>query len=264
MHNHYDLAGPSYRTADHEVSFFSGMMPSISFYLSMMMIVYRASRKAKRSLLDRLEWSRSCYSILRSLEKVGVHVQISGLDNVQEVDGPCIFVCNHMSTLETFVLPAMLLPHKDITFIIKRSLVRYPVFRHVMLATQPIVIDRKNPRNDLVTVLRDGTAMINSGKSIVVFPQTTRMTRFNPDEFNTLGIKLAKRSGAPVIPVALKTDAWGCGTIVKDFGRIDPSRIVHFEFGRQIEIRGRGDREHKCVTGFIGEHLNEWQQSGER
>lgn len=230
----------------------------------MMMIVYQASRKARRSLFDRVEWSRSCYAILRSLEKVGVRVQISGLDHVQEVDGPCIFVCNHMSTLETFVLPALLLPHKDITFIIKRSLVKYPVFRHVMSATRPIVIDRVNPRNDLVTVLREGTALINAGKSIVVFPQTTRTARFEPGEFNSLGIKLAKRCGAPVIPVALKTDAWGCGKILKDFGMIDPSRNVYFEFGRQIDVMGRGDREHERVTHFISDHLNEWKQSGER
>lgn len=264
MQNRYDLVGPEYRTADHTVSFISRMMPSASFYLSMLVIVYKAAALARRSQLDRVEWSKSCYSILRAIERVGVRVEISGLDNIKEVDGPCIFIGNHMSTLETFILPAMILPHKDITFIVKRSLVRYPVFRHIMISTGAIVIDRKNPRSDLATVLRQGTEEVNSGKSVVVFPQTTRTNRFNPDEFNTLGVKLARRAGVPAVPIALKTDAWGCGKILKDFGRIDPSLAVHFAFGKQVHIRERGASEHAGIIGFIGERLSQWQRSVEK
>jgi len=47
--------------------------------------------------------------------------------------------------------------------------------------------------------------------SVLIFPQTTRDLRFDPNKFNTLGIKLAKRAKVPVIPVAVKTDAWGMG-----------------------------------------------------
>ncbi|MBW2177934.1 MAG: hypothetical protein JRH03_13480, partial [Deltaproteobacteria bacterium] len=47
--------------------------------------------------------------------------------------------------------------------------------------------------------------------SVLVFPQTTRGLRFDPDKFNTLGIKLARRAKVPVIPVAVKADAWGVG-----------------------------------------------------
>ena len=47
--------------------------------------------------------------------------------------------------------------------------------------------------------------------SVWVFAQTTRELLLDPKKFNTLGIKLAKRARVPVIPVAVKTDAWGMG-----------------------------------------------------
>ena len=47
--------------------------------------------------------------------------------------------------------------------------------------------------------------------SVLIFPQTTRELFFDPKKFNTLGIKLAKRAKVPVIPIAVKTDAWWHG-----------------------------------------------------
>lgn len=254
--------GPAYRTEDRRIPLLYRLMPSVVFYLNMFVIVYKAAMKGKNSILDRVEWAKSSYSIIRSLEDVGVKIEISGLENVEGLDGQCVFVANHMSILETFILPAIILPYKDLSFVIKRGLVRYPVFRHIMLATEAIVVDRKNPRDDLVTVFREGVRKVNAGKSVIVFPQTTRTTVFEPKKFNTLGVKLAKRAGVPVIPIALKTDAWGSGSILRDFGRIDPSIDVHLAFGRPIFIRDRGVEEHGSVVDFIDSNLKRWGSSG--
>ena len=263
MTEEFKKLGPEYRTEDRRITLLSRRMPTVVFYLNMFVIVYKAAKKGRHSLLDRVEWAKSSYSIIRSLEDVGVKINISGLENVEGLDGQCVFVANHMSILETFILPAILLPYKDVSFIIKRGLVRYPVFRHIMLATEAIVVDRKNPRDDLVTVLREGVRKVNDGKSVVVFPQTTRTTLFEPKKFNTLGVKLAKRAGVPVIPIAIKTDAWGCGTILKDFGRINPHIDVHLAFGRPIFIRNRGVEEHENVIDFIHSNLKRWGSSGD-
>jgi 1-acyl-sn-glycerol-3-phosphate acyltransferase len=40
-----------------------------------------------------------------ALENVGVRFEITGLDNLKSFEGPAVFIANHMSTLETFVLP---------------------------------------------------------------------------------------------------------------------------------------------------------------
>ncbi len=157
--------------------------------------------------------AKAASATLRALEQVGVSIEIDGIDNFRTFDGPCVFIGNHMSTLETFVLPVLIAPIKDATFVVKQSLVEYPVFKYVMRARDPVTVGRSNPRDDLKAVLEGGTERLKAGISIIIFPQTTRLAAFDRDQFNTIGIKLAKRAGVPVVPIALKTDAWGNGAL---------------------------------------------------
>ncbi len=221
--------------------------------------MFRASRRAKRSRYGDNDWIMSSLDTLRALEGTGVRFEISGIDDFKGVEGPCVFIANHMSTLETFVLPVIIAPFKMATFVVKESLVEYPVFRHVMRSRNPITVSRTNPREDLKTVFEGGIERLGKGISIIIFPQTTRSTLFDPAEFNTIGVKLAKKAGVPVVPVALKTDAWGNGRRLKDFGRIDPSMPVHIAFGKPLWIKDRGNEEHREIIEFITERLKEWQ-----
>lgn len=248
----------SYVTVPHKASLFAKMLPSLAFYGRMVSIVIRSSRNAKRRVYGTAEWAKSSLEVLRSLESVGIRIEITGVDNFKDAEGPFVFIANHMSTLETFVLPAIIAPYKDATFVVKQSLVDYPVFRHVMRSRKPVTVGRTNPREDLKAVLEGGSAKLNAGISMVIFPQTTRSLAFDPGAFNTIGIKLAKKAGVPVIPIALKTDAWGNGKCLKDFGRIDPSKTVRFAFGSPMRIKNRGSEEHDQVIEFISGKLKEW------
>jgi 1-acyl-sn-glycerol-3-phosphate acyltransferase len=127
-----------------------------------------------------------------------------------------------------------------------------------MRSRNPIVVGRTNPRDDLRTVLEGGATILSEGRSLVIFPQTTRTPVFDPKEFNTIGIKLAKRANVPVVPIALKTDAWGNGKRLKDFGKIDPSKKVYFSFGNPMVVKERGVEEHNAIIDFIEQHLKEW------
>lgn len=255
----------TYRTESLKPSLAARLMPSVAFYASVLRIVMQASRKAKRGDYDTKEWCRSSLATLHALEQVGVRLVITGIDNFRSLEGPCVFIGNHMSTLETFVLPVLIAPIKDATFVVKQSLVEYPVFKYVMRSRNPITVGRSNPRDDLRAVLDGGVERLKAGMSIIIFPQTTRTPAFDKEQFNTIGIKLAKRAGVPAVPIALRTDAWGNGKYFKDFGRIDPARTVHFAFGKPLVIKDRGNEEHEQIIEFITGKLDEWareRQSG--
>ncbi len=254
----------TYRTSPARISLPAKMFPSLVFYYQELMIVLRGSAKAKQGHYDTTEWSKSSLAALRALEHVGVDIEITGINSCTSVDGPCVFIANHMSTLETFVLPAIIAPIKDVTFVVKKGLVDYPIFKHIMRSRNPITVRRENPRDDLKAVLEGGTEKLKAGMSIIIFPQTTRTPVFDPIQFNTIGIKLAKKAGVPVIPIALKTDAWGNGKYLKDYGRIDPSKPVHFAFGKPLTIRDRGTEEHHEIIRFISEKLKEWERDAPR
>jgi 1-acyl-sn-glycerol-3-phosphate acyltransferase len=235
--------------------------PSLSFYPKLAGIVLRCSRMAQQGRYDHLAWARSSEEVVAFLEASGCRFHVMGLGNLDALDRPCVFIGNHMSSLETFALPGILVPRcGNLTFVVKRSLIEYPFFKHVMLSRNPIVVDRVNPRDDLKAVMEQGAERLAAGYSIAIFPQHTRAIEFDPGQFNSIGIKLAIRTGTPVVPVALQTSAWSPGKRFKDYGPILPSRPVHFAFGEPFTVVGKGNEEHQRIVGFIQEHLAEWNR----
>lgn len=205
-------------------------------------------------------WERHSQAILRAAEAAGGHIKIENTAAYQDVGGPCVVIANHMSTLETFLLPGILNPLHPVTFIVKKSLTTYPIFGPVMRFCDPITVGRTNPKEDLLAVMNGGLARLRAGKSIVVFPQSTRMETFDPERFNTIGIKLAERAGVPVVPLALKTDFWPNGRVLKDFGPIHPERPIHFRFApaRTINCKQDARRVHQEILSYIAGCLSEW------
>ena len=56
----------------------------------------------------------------------------------------------------------------------------------------------------------------------------------------------------------LSTDAWGNGKLLKDFGRIDPARMVHIAFGAPLDVLELGNRTNATIIRFIQDHLQAW------
>jgi len=248
----------SYRTPPARPGLLAGAFPGVWFYTSLGMIILRSSRLAMRGAYDTPAWCASSVETLRALEATGVRVEIRGVENFSALEGPCVLVGNHMSTLETLVLPSIVLPFKELTFVVKESLLNHPAMKHIMRARNLIVVGRENPREDLKAVLEGGEARIAAGICVAVFPQTTRTAVFDPAAFSSIGVKLARRANVPVVPLALKTDAWGNGRRLKDLGRIDPSKTVRFEFGKPLRVGGRGAEEQREIVEFIAGRLKEW------
>ena len=245
----------SYSTPLRHVSWSSRRFPNFVFYPKLFGVVIKAAKLAKKGAYSDEDWVKSSRAIIDLLEMVGVSLEMENVSAISRLDSPCVFVGNHMSVLETFVLPWIIQPHVKFTFVVKESLINYPVFKHIMKNRDPIVVGRVNPREDFKQVLEGGLNRLSQGISVLIFPQTTRTTQLDPKAFNSIGIKLAKKAGVPVIPFALKTDAWGIGRWIKDFGKIDPSKRVRFWFGNPITVSGRGKDEHEAVLQFIMEKL---------
>jgi len=248
----------TYRTGDGPRSLLGRFLPEVRLYSRLISTVWRGSSKAKHGHYGTADWVASSLETLRALEEIGAVIEIDGVDNFKDLSGPCVFIGNHMSTLETMVLPCIISQFKDSTFVVKQSLVDYPVFKHIMRARDPITVGRTNPRDDLKAVFDGGEERLKAGRSIVIFPQTTRTVVFDPTQFNTIGIKLAKKANVPVVPLALKTDAWGNGKYLKDYGKVDITKKVWFAFGKPMTITGRGDAEHQQAIAFISGKLQEW------
>jgi 1-acyl-sn-glycerol-3-phosphate acyltransferase len=247
-----------YRSPESRPSWFSRAFPSLRFYPKLLGIVWRASKSSRRGTYDDDAWIRSSLEVVRLLESLGARFVIENTSAYRGLDAPCVFIGNHMSTLETFTLPSIVHAHRRIIFVLKRSLTTMPVFGHVASARDPIVVDRVNPKEDFKAVVEGGVERLKRGQSVVVFPQTTRSLRLDPASFNSIGVKLAKRARVPIVPIALKTDCWGLGKWVKDFGRIRSERTIRFCFGDPLEVEGNGRKTHQHIVDFISGKLETW------
>jgi 1-acyl-sn-glycerol-3-phosphate acyltransferase len=251
-----------YQTESRKLPLASRLFPSASFYWRMIGIVRRAAKEAKRGDYDDARWHGSSLDMLRELERAGVQFEISGLEHLRGLDSSCVIVGNHMSMLETVVLPCVIRPFMPVTFVVKDSLLTYPVFGHVMRSREPVAVTRSNPREDFSTVMKEGKERLDKGISVIVFPQTTRTSTFAPGDFNSIGVKLARRAKVPVVPLALITDAWTNGTLHKDLGRIDASKKVHIAFGAPLTVEGNGNAANEAVIRFIQGRMDAWRGGG--
>ena len=256
------FAGGTYRTPDRVPPHFLDFLFLKSrwgLYFGLLGAVLAARRAVLDGVYDDDYWSKSSFRVFRHVERCGGRFQIEGLNNLKCAKSPFVFVSNHMSTLESQILPVLIVQSMPVTFVVKRELIDASLFGTVMRSRNPIIVDRNHPGKDLIAVLEGGRKRLASGTSVIVFPQSTRSRRFDPAHFNSLGAKLAFRAGVPVIPVALKTDFWENGTLLRGFGPIRRKRTIHFEFGAPLSP-GMGTKAiHARTVQFITQRLERWK-----
>lgn len=228
-------------------------------YIRMVGVVVNAGIHTYRCGYDQRQWATDALRILAACENCGATITIEGLQHLRNLPQPVVIVANHMSMLETLFAGGIIIPQGvNLNTVLKQSLLRYPFFGPVISALDTIGVGRDDPREDLVHVLKKGAESLAAGRTVLIFPQSTRCDGFNRSDFNTLGIKLARNAGVKVIPCALRTDFLGVGKIVRDFGAIHRDRPIHFRFAAPMTVEGNGKATHEKIVDFISRCLREW------
>ncbi len=260
MRSEITAANEYHTPADTRHIFLDRLTCNSRFIFTMLFLkaIFSSRYVARKGLYKTAQWVNSSHEIFTDVERCGGQIHITGLDNIRNCRQPVIFLSNHMSTLETMILPGIIQPMTDVTFVVKDALVKHWAFRDVMRSRNPIVLSRFNAREDFRIVMEQGQERLKSGISIIIFPQSTRRVEFRPSEFNSLGTKLAAKSGVQVIPIAIKTDFWGFGKFSNYLGPIDRTKPVHIAFGEPMHVTGTGREEHQKIIEFIASHLAIW------
>lgn len=229
----------------------------LPFYWYMYRTVVEAQELARAGRFDGAGFQHSSERSARVIEGCGGTIEVTGLDHLAKVDGTAVIVGNHMSFLETFLMPAMILPRKPVCFVVKESLLRHPALGPLMSSLEPVALTRTNPREDLRTMMEQGRQRLESGRSICVYPQSTRTPYFDAAKFSSIGAKLAQRTGRPLVPVALRTDFLGNGVLLKDLGPVYPERPIRFAFGPAIDATDARAAHEQAVAFMVGQ-LTAW------
>lgn len=227
-------------------------------HLSVGRAVTTTLRRLKDGEPTKEQWGAALFSVAAAIEATRTRLHVDGANNITGLNGPAVYVSNHMSAVDTYMLPFLMCASSRVAIVAKDELFRLPIFGKLMREMRHISVSRTNAREDMKKILKVGAERIQEGKSVLIFPQSTRSIEFRAQEFNSMGVKLARRVGVNVVPVALKTDFLQPGALVKDLGPVVPGRDLRFRFGAPIVASGNGKEAHGQVIHFIEKTLAEW------
>ena len=162
----------------------------------------------------------------------GAKVTVIGEENVPK-DQAVLYVANHRSYFD-IVMGYMTVPGLT-GFIAKKEMIKIPLLNRWMDRMNCLFLDRSNIKEGLKTILA-GIEKIKGGISMWIFPEGTRNPGENPEklmEFHEGSLKIAEKSGCPVIPVAMVGTA---EVFERHFPWIRPSHVI-IEYGKPIYLK---------------------------
>lgn len=214
-------------------------------------------------------WAHYCFSCVQTAERLGMNVLVEGFQQRAAYKGPVMYLCNHMSSVETILLPPLLLTYGPLSYVAKASLAHLPFLERAAERTHMIPIGRKSPREDLVNMLRIGTARIQGGESFLIFPQGTRSPLFSRQHYSSIGAKLAEKALCPIVPIVVDTRCQPTRTkgllrkVFKDFGPVDTALDIRCACGPVIPC-GKSKAMHEAAFDWMAGKLESWGLPTER
>lgn len=185
------------------VLFFTGIVFLLGFILS---------KKVRQLLIGA---PGPCISVLLRVV-CGVKVDICGKENLPQ--GNYVALSNHQSGWETIYLQYLLQP---VSTILKKELLYIPIFGWGLSLTNPIAIDRRDPRKAIRQVLEQGLQRLKLGNNVVVYPEGTRIEYGQRGHYARSGAALAIQAEVPILPISHNAGAcWPGRKFIKHPGTI--------------------------------------------
>lgn len=184
------------------------------------------------------------------LKMAGVHITVKGIENIPK-DRAVLYVGNHRSYFD--ILTGYVTVPTLVGFVAKKEMEKIPLLSKWMLNVNCLFLDRNNIKEGLKTILA-GIEKVRRGVSVWIFPEGTRNKNEQLSDllpFKEGSLKIAEKSGCPVVPVAIKGTA---EVFEKHIPLICPSHVV-IEFGEPFIVKELDPENRKFVGAYTREKI---------
>ena len=184
------------------------------------------------------------------LKMAGVHITVKGIENIPK-DRAVLYVGNHRSYFD--ILTGYVTVPTLVGFVAKKEMEKIPLLSKWMLNVNCLFLDRNNIKEGLKTILA-GIEKVRRGVSVWIFPEGTRNKNEQLSDllpFKEGSLKIAEKSGCPVVPVAIKGTA---EVFEKHIPLICPRHVV-IEFGEPFIVKELDPENRKFVGAYTREKI---------
>lgn len=136
---------------------------------------------------------------------LGITVRVEGTRPA----GPALYAAKHQAMFETLELEVQL---DGPAMVVKQELARIPVWGWAIRRYGALIVDRQGSATALRGMIREGTVAREAGRSVLIFPEGTRVAPGQRPPLKSGFAGLYRMLGMPVVPVAV------------DSGRLVPRR----------------------------------------
>lgn len=162
----------------------------------------------------------------------GVKLKVIGEENIPK-DTAVLYVGNHRSYFD--ILVGYATTSGLLGFVAKKEMDKFLILRSWMRNVNCLFLDRKDIKAGLKTIL-EGIEKVKGGVSMWIFPEGTRARGTDETDmlpFKEGSLKIAEKSGCPIIPVAMVRTA---DVFEKHVPRVVPTEVIVY-YGKPIYLK---------------------------
>lgn len=127
-------------------------------------------------------------------------IKIEGLEKVENVEGPKIFICNHLSNADGLILDKILKEKYDPTFVAGIKLSNDPITRLGTMMVKNVGIKPNSADKEAITKI---VKLVRGGENIMIFPEGTRSRTGAMIEGKKGILLIARLTKASIIPIGM-------------------------------------------------------------
>ena len=191
---------------------------------------------------------RIIQAVFRFILKItGAKITVIGEENVPK-DKAVLYVGNHRSYFDVVMTYARC--PRLTGYVAKIEMLRYPLLRDWMKNLYCLFLDRDDIKAGLKTILK-GIEYIKNGISICIFPEGTRNHHDELLPFKEGSMKMAEKTGCPIIPMAITNSA----EIFEDHIPFIHRCHVILEYGEPILVSELSKEEKKFLGAYTQQKI---------
>ena len=145
------------------------------------------------------KWDHIHYMMGLAVKGGNVDLQVTGIENLPK-DRAFMLYGNHQGMFDVVALAATC--DAPLAIVYKKELKNVPLLKQIYACTNSFAMDREDVRQSL-TVIRNVTEQVQSGRNYVIFPEGTRSRKGNEMvDFHGGSFKAALKAKCPIVPMA--------------------------------------------------------------